>query len=117
MQDCTKRTQVLHRMRLRQFTTRQLIPHIQITQRKLKPDPEVVINHDDLYARARECENEKSLFDSDYKNSVTPKSPEITEKPEVAADGTNIIPGIVREVYTKILPQADRSCDGTDTDH
>ena len=39
----TKKTQILHRMRLRQFTPRQTIPDIPITPRAGQPDPEVVI--------------------------------------------------------------------------
>ena len=65
-------------MRLRQFTPRQPIPDIQITPREWKPDPEVITKHDELYARAWECEYEKPIFDSDYKILVTPNSPEIT---------------------------------------
>ena len=48
----TNKTQVLHRTRLRQFTPRQRIPKLQITRREWKPDPEVIIKHDNLYARA-----------------------------------------------------------------
>ena len=48
----TNKTQVFHRMRLRQFTPRQLVPDIQVTQCEKKPDPEVIIKHDELYARA-----------------------------------------------------------------
>ena len=51
----TNKTQILHRMRLRPFTPRQPIPDIPITPREWQPDPEVVIKHDDLYARAWEC--------------------------------------------------------------
>ena len=54
----TKRTQVLHQKRLRQFTPRQHIPHTQITQRKWRIDPEVIKKHEDLCARTRECEYE-----------------------------------------------------------
>ena len=48
----TNKTQILHRMRLRQFTPRQPIPDIPVTPREWQPDPEVIIKHDDLYARA-----------------------------------------------------------------
>ena len=44
----TNKTQILHRMRLRQFTTRQPLADIPVTQREWQPDPEVVITHDDL---------------------------------------------------------------------
>ena len=48
----TNKTQVLHRRRLRQFTPRQPIPDKPIRPREWQPDPEVVIKHDDLCARA-----------------------------------------------------------------
>ena len=48
----TNKTQVLHRMTLRSFTPRQPIPDVQTTAQEWKPDPEVIIKHDDLYARA-----------------------------------------------------------------
>ena len=48
----TNKTQNLHRMRLRQLTARQPIPDTPVTIRGWQPDPEVIIKHDDLYARA-----------------------------------------------------------------
>ena len=47
----TNITQILHLMRLRQVTPRQPLSDIPVTQRQWQPDPEVVITHDDLYAR------------------------------------------------------------------
>ena len=52
----TNKTQILHRMRLRQFTPRQPISDLPVTQCEWQPETEVVNTHDDLYARARECE-------------------------------------------------------------
>ena len=52
----------LHRMRLRQFTARQPIPDIPITPREWQPDHEVVITHDDLYARAWKCEYDEPIL-------------------------------------------------------
>ena len=51
-----KKTQIPNRLRLRQFTRRKPIPDIPITPREWRPDPEVVITHDDLYARGWQCE-------------------------------------------------------------
>ena len=62
-------------MRLREFTPQQLILDLQIKSHEWKPDPEVIIKHNDLYARACEDEHEKPIFDSGYKNLVTPNSP------------------------------------------
>ena len=39
-----------------------------VTPREWQPDPEVIIKHDDLYARAWECEYDKPIFDSDCDN-------------------------------------------------
>ena len=113
----TKKTQVLHRMRLRQFTSRQSIPIIQIKQCEWKPHPEVIIKHDDLYARTWKCEHDKSVFDSIYNSMVTPSSHEITVRSEAAADEMSSSPETLRDNSPEICPQTDRSCDGTDTDH
>ena len=50
----TNKTQVLHRMRKRQFTPRQPPADIPIKPQDYKSNPEVSPNHDDLYARAWE---------------------------------------------------------------
>ena len=44
----TNKTQVLHRMRTRQFTPRQPPADIRVNAHEYQPDPEVSINHDDL---------------------------------------------------------------------
>ena len=113
----TNKKQILHRMKLRQFAPRQPIPDLPITPREWQPDPEVVIKHDDLYARAWECEYDEPIIDSDYNNLVTPSSPEITIQSEQAADEMKNTPGTIPEKSPKIIPQPDRSYDGMDTDH
>ena len=52
----TNKMQVLHRMRMLQFTPRQPIPDIRITPQGWTPDLEVSLKHDDLSARAWEFE-------------------------------------------------------------
>ena len=104
-------------MRLKQFTPRQPIPDISLTPRKWQPDPEVVIKHDDLYARAWECEHDKPTFDSDRDNMVLPNSPEIAVLSEEATDETRSTPGTTRESSPELFPQVDNSYDGTDRDH
>ena len=44
----TNKSQILHRMRLLLFTHRQPTPDVQTTSHAWKPDPEVIIKHDDL---------------------------------------------------------------------
>ena len=109
------RTQILHRMRLRQFTPRQPIPDIPITPRELQPDPEVVIKHDDLYARAWECEYDEAIFDSDYNNLATPSSLKITIRSEHAADETKSTLGTIPGNSPEFIPQPDRPYDGMNT--
>ena len=80
-------------MRLRQFAPRQPIPDTPVTTREWQPDPEVIFKHDDLYARAWECEYDKPIFDSDRDNTATPNSPEVTVKSDKLADQTGSTPG------------------------
>ena len=49
----TDKTQVLHRMRMRQFTPRQPPADIQVNPHEYKPDPEVSINHDTTCMQGR----------------------------------------------------------------
>ena len=65
---------VLHRMGLRQLTTRQSIPDVQITPQEWKPDPDVSIIYDDLQARAWKREYERPFFNNDQDNAATPNS-------------------------------------------
>ena len=108
---------MLHRIRLRQFTPRQFIPDIPITPGEWQPDPEVDIKHEDLYARAWECEYDEPIFDSDYINLATPSSPEITMRSEQAADEMRSTPGTIPGNSPEIIPQPDRSYDGKDADY
>ena len=104
-------------MRLRQFTPRQPLPDTPVTPREWQPDPEIIIKHDDLYARAWECEYDKPIFDSDRDNMVIPNSPEVSVRPEKAADETRSTPGTIQEDPSEILPHTRDIDDGTDTDH
>ena len=93
----TNKTQILHRIRLRQFTGRQPIPDIPVTPREWQPDPEIINKHDDLYARAWECEYDKPLFDSDSDNFVSPNSPEVIVQSGEEADATRSTPGMTQD--------------------
>ena len=104
-------------MRQRQFTTRQPILDTPVTPREWQPDPEVVMTHDDLYARAWECEYDEPIFDSDYNNLALPSPPEIAIRSEQATDETKNTPGIIPGNSSEIFPQPDGSYDGKDVDH
>ena len=64
----TNKTQVLHRMRMRQFTPHQPPADITVKPQEYKSDPEVSLNHDDLYARAWEYDFEQPIFDAENDN-------------------------------------------------
>ena len=113
----TIKTQNFHRMRLHQFTPRQPIPDTPVTPREWQPDAEVVIKHDDLYARAWECENEKPFFDFDYNNLVKPSPLEFTIRSEEAVVEMRSTPGTIPGNSPETNPQPDRSYDGTGMDH
>ena len=112
----TNKTQILHRMRLRQFTPRQPLSDIPVRHRGWQPDSKVVITHDDLYARAWECEYDESIFDSDYNNLAAPSPPDITLRSEQTADEMRNTPGITPEISPENIPQPDGSSDGRDVD-
>ena len=61
-QNGTNKTQLLHRMRMRQFTPRQRPTDIRIAPQKWKPDPQVSVKHDEFFVGAWECEYKKSIF-------------------------------------------------------
>ena len=103
-------------MRLRQFTLRQPISDIPVAQREWQPDRKVVITHDDLYARAWECEYDEPIFDNDYNNLATPSSTETTVRSEQTTDEMRNTPGIIPENSPETIPQPDGSDDGRDVD-
>ena len=113
----TTKTQILHRLSLRQFTSRQPIPDRPTTLHEWQPDPEFTIKHDDLYARGWESEHDEPIFDSDYNTLVTPNLPEIKVQSEEAADELRSTPGTIRENSPEIITQTDKSYNGTDLDH
>ena len=68
----TNKMQVLHRIRMRQFTPRQPPADIRVKPQQYEPDPEVSLNHDDLYARASEYDYEKPILDVEKNNAAPP---------------------------------------------
>ena len=113
----TNKSQILHRMKVRQFTPHQPKPDTPITPREWQPDPEVVIKQDDLHGRAWECEDDEPLFESVYNNLATPSSPEIPIRSDQAADEMRSTPGTRPENSLESIPQPDTTYDGRDVDH
>ena len=113
----TNKTQVLHRMRLAIFTPRQPIPDVQTTSHEWKPDPQVIIKHDDLYARAWESEYETPISGNGQDEPDRDNSPEVTVRHDLPKEETCTIPRTIQKDSPEILPHTDEIGDGTDTDH
>ena len=108
----TNETHIFQRTRQRQFIHHQPLSYIPITQREWQPDQEVAFTHDDLCARAWECEEDEPIFDSDYNNLAPTSPPESTVRSEQAADDMKSTPGIVPGNSPEITFQPDGSYDG-----
>ena len=113
----TNKPQVLHCIRLRLFTPRQPIPDVQLTSHEWKPDPEVIIKHDDLYARAWESEYETPNFDNSQYEPDNDNSPEITVRHDLPNGETFTTPRTIQKDSREIFPHTGEIGDGTDTDH
>ena len=66
--------------------TRQPLPDIAITPLEWKPDKDVSIIHDGLYARVLECECQRLISQNNI--ATPPNSTEITVKSDLSAEET-----------------------------
>ena len=73
----TNKTKVFHRTRMPQFTPRQPPADIRITPQEYKPDPDVSLKHDELYATAWEYDYQQPIFDAENNNATPPNPHEI----------------------------------------
>ena len=64
-------------MRLRQFTPHQPPADIRVKPQEYKPDPEVSLHYDELYARAWEHDYEQPIFDAENNKAAPRNSQEI----------------------------------------
>ena len=104
----TNKSQVLHRMRMSEFTPRQPPSDKRTTPQEWKSDPEVSLKHDDLYARAWECDYEQLIFDGENKNGTPPNSLEIPVQSDVSTEEMRSTPGLTHQCSPKIFPQNGR---------
>ena len=107
----TNKTQVLHRMRMRQFTPRQPPVDITVKPNEYKSDPEVTLNHDDLYARAWEYNFEQPIFDATNDNAVPPNQREIPMQFDFSTDEMRTTPRNPQVRSPEIFPNADEPGD------
>ena len=111
----TNKTQVLQRMRMRQFTPRQPPADIRVKPQEYKPDPEMNLKHDDLYARAWEYDYERPIFDAENNNAVPTNSHEIPVQSDLSTEEMRTTPGTAHECFPEIFPEIDEVSDLTDT--
>ena len=111
----TNKTQVLHRMRMRQFTPRQPPADITVKPQEYKSDPEVSLNHDDLYARAWECDYEQPIFDVENDNKAPPNQREIPVQSDSSTEEIRNTPGNPHVCSPEIFPNTHELGDVTDT--
>ena len=111
----TNKTQVLQRMRIRQFTPRQPPADIRVKPQEYKPDPEVSLNHEDLYARAWEYDFEQPIFDAENNIAAPPISQEIPVQSDFSTEEIRNTPGGTHECSPEFFPHTDEVSDVTDT--
>ena len=80
-------------MRMRQFTPRQPPAATRVKLQVYKPDPEVSLKHDDLYARPLEYDYEQPIFDTENNNVTPPKSKEFPVQSEISTEEMRNKPG------------------------
>ena len=111
----TDKTQVIHRMRMRQFTPRQPPADIRVNPNEYKPDHEVSINHDDLYARAWEQHYEQPIFDDGNNGATQRDSHEIPIQSDLSTGEMRNTLGTTHECSPEIFPPTDETSDVADT--
>ena len=102
-------------MRMRQFTPRQPPADITVKPQEYKSDPEVSLNHDDLYARAWEYDFEQPIFDAENDNEAPTNSQEIPVQSGFSTEERRNTPGNPHVCSPDIFPKSDQLGDVTDT--
>ena len=111
----TNKTQVLHRMRMGQFTPREPPADIRVKPQEYKPDHEVSLNSDELYARAWEYDYEQPIFDTKSKNAAPPNLQEIPVQSDFSTEEMRNTSGTTHECSSEMFPHTDEVSDVTDT--
>ena len=111
----TNKTQVLHRMRMRQFTPRQSPADITVKPQEYKSDPEVSLHHDDLYARAWEYDFAQPICDAENDKAAPPNRQEIPVQYDFSTEEMRNTPGNPHVCSPEIFPCIDDVSDVTDT--
>ena len=111
----TNKTQVLHRMRMRQFTPRQPAADIPIKPQDYQSDPKVSLHHDDLYARAWGYDFEQPIFDAENDKAAPPNLQEIPLQSDYSTEEMRNSPENPHVCSPEIFPCTDEVSDVADT--
>ena len=111
----TNKTQVLHRMRMRQFTPCQPPADTPVKPQEYKSDPEVSLNLDDLYARAWEYDFEEPFFDAENDNAAPRNLQENPLQSDFSTEEMLNTPGNIHVSSPEIFPCTGEVSDVTDT--
>ena len=88
---------------------------ITVKPQENKSDPEVSLNHDDLYARAWEYDFEQPIFGAKNDKAAPPKLQEISLQSDCSTEEMRNTPGNPHVCSPEILPDTDEVNDVTDT--
>ena len=100
---------------MRQFTPRQPPADITVKPQGYKSDPEVTLNHDDLYARAWEYDFEQPIFDAENDNAAPPNQREIPVKSDFSTEEMRNTQGNPHVCSPEVFLPADEISDVADT--
>ena len=101
--------QVLCRMGMRQFAPRQPPADIRIKPLEYKPDLDVSLKHDHLYARAWEYDYEQPIFEAENNNAAPPNPQEIQVQTDIPTEERKNTPGTTHECSQKIFLKQAKS--------
>ena len=99
---------------MRQFTPHQPPADVTVKPQEYKSDPEVSLNHDDLYARAWEYDFEQPIFDTENNNSAPPNQREIPVQSDFSTEEMWNTQGTTHECSPEIFPPTDEISDVPD---
>ena len=100
---------------MRPFTRRKPPADIRVKPQEYKADPEVSLNHDDLYARAWEYDYEQPIFDAENNNAAVSNPQEIPVQSDFPTEEMRNTTGNTHDCSPEIFPHTDGVSDVTDT--
>ena len=80
------------------------LPDVQKTPQERKCDPEVIIKHDELYARAWECDYERTIFGPNDHKTAQIDPPEIPVRSDLPPEETWNSSATSRECSPEFFP-------------